>query len=398
VLRPKHVQEGTRGEAIVSGILSKKELADRIYKTKEWKDWLDKHRVEFFGTPVGSEWFKEHGPDWLCNTYLHKFKEGKKLNDYDKMRYAKNIKEIFNTKAWKDFINSKEGSEHLDCSGYQMFHGSYGLIRVFVNTPTNKEWIKDNMEKHFTANNDSWLIKKSKEALFGSDVWKELVNSQEIDQWFDTPSGKRVLLDMISKESFLYYCSVDFFKGKAGMEWIKSEEGAEFIQRTDGYFEFFRDKDSLKELMNDTEAGEELAKTKEFCKWLDRHIGGDYHLEQEGVNLFNAKVWKELIKNEHFWESHTGYEFINEHFNDLAIIEEVRQEFLKLIKNEHFWESSRRREFIDKHFDDITKIKEIRQEFIESLTDTEEGKQIMKKRKILILPLKKTGSSSFSGE
>ena len=60
-LRPEHVQKDTVGESVVSGIFSKEGLADRIFETKEWETWLDKHGVEFFNTPVGSEWLEKRG-------------------------------------------------------------------------------------------------------------------------------------------------------------------------------------------------------------------------------------------------------------------------------------------------------------------------------------------------
>jgi hypothetical protein len=68
-LRPEHVQKDTVGESVVSGILLKKGLAGRIFETKEWKDWLDKHGVEFFNTPVGSAWLEEHGTSILAGEW-----------------------------------------------------------------------------------------------------------------------------------------------------------------------------------------------------------------------------------------------------------------------------------------------------------------------------------------
>ncbi len=68
-LRPEHVQKDTLGESVVLGIILKKGLADRIFKTKEWETWLDKHGVEFFKTPVGSKWLEKHEQEWHHNIY-----------------------------------------------------------------------------------------------------------------------------------------------------------------------------------------------------------------------------------------------------------------------------------------------------------------------------------------
>ena len=152
---------------------------------------------------MGSEWFKEHGPKWLCNTYLHKFKEKENVDYYTIKSYKEGIKKIFNTEAWKDFIHSEKGIEHLDCSGYQMFHGSRHLIKKFVNAPTNKEWIKSNVEKHFTANYDSWLINGFNRYICSSDVWKKLVGSDKFHQWTNTPSGSRKFLDIVYRDYIL---------------------------------------------------------------------------------------------------------------------------------------------------------------------------------------------------
>ena len=61
-LRPEHVQKDTVGESIVSGIILKKGLADRIFETKEWETWLDKHGMEFLRPQWGQNGLKSMGP------------------------------------------------------------------------------------------------------------------------------------------------------------------------------------------------------------------------------------------------------------------------------------------------------------------------------------------------
>jgi hypothetical protein len=147
---------------VVSGILSKEELEDRIFEKKEWKAWLDKHGVEFFNTPVGSKCFEKHRfgifgeqerEAWLdkhgvkfFNTPVGSewFKEhGSRLFETEKWKawLDKHCVEFFNTSVGSEWFK-EHGSRLFEMNEWETWLDKHG--RAFFDTPVGSKWL----EKH----------------------------------------------------------------------------------------------------------------------------------------------------------------------------------------------------------------------------------------------------------